>query len=141
MAIQPLDQTAEFEGAARGAEADALFAADAFGAVLRATPELARLSSAHAALGADAPAQTAIEAFNGREQELRLELSFGTITPDQRAELDRLQAALLAVPTVSAYLAAQTALEELCRETAALISAEIGIDFAANCRMSSCCGG
>ncbi len=115
MAIQPLE-AAELESARQAAQAEAL-------------------------LAADEAAQQAVSAFMERQQELRLELSFGTITAEQRSDLERLQTAMLAIPTVAEYVAAQQDFEEICRETAGIISGEIGIDFAANCRAGGCCGG
>ena len=47
---------------------------------------------------------------------------------------------MLAVPSVATYVAATAAFQAVCRETAAVVSAQIGIDFAANCRSGGCCG-
>jgi len=44
------------------------------------------------------------------------------------------------VPSVTAYLAAMAAFQAVCRDTASIVSAEIGIDFAANSRSGGCCG-
>ena len=141
MTLQSIDQTAEMGAATRAAEANALFAADTFGRVLATSPAMVRLREAGAALRVDELAQAAIEAFNSRQAELRLELSFGTLDEAQRADLDRLESAMVAFPTVAAYLEAYEAFQGLCRETAGLVSGEIGIDFAANCRPGGCCGG
>ncbi len=140
MAIQPLE-AAELESARQAAQAEALLAAEAFGSALHSSPTFVRLRTAGAALAGDEAAQQAVSAFMARQQEFRLELSFGTITAEQRADLERLQSAMLAIPTVAEYVAAQQAFEEICRETAGIISGEIGIDFAANCRAGGCCGG
>ncbi len=64
----------------------------------------------------------------------------GILTAAQRAELERLQQAMLAVPSVATYIAATATFQAVCRETAAVVSAQIGIDFAANCRSGGCCG-
>jgi hypothetical protein len=61
-------------------------------------------------------------------------------TAAQRAELERLQMAMFAVPSVASYVAATEAFQAVCRETAVVVSAQIGIDFAANCRSGGCCG-
>ncbi|MFH0750685.1 MAG: hypothetical protein V2B17_02500, partial [Chloroflexota bacterium] len=82
----------------------------------------------------------AIEAFQSRQAELRTELTMGILSDAQRAELERLQQAMLAVPSVASYVAATAAFQAVCRETAAVVSAQIGIDFAANCRSGGCCG-
>jgi len=126
--------------APRAAEAEALTAAGTFGAALRASPEFAALLAANEALSADAAATIAIEAFGARQAELRTEAMMGILTAAQRADLERLQKAMYAVPTVATYVAATEAFGAVCRETAAVVSAQIGIDFAANCRSGGCCG-
>jgi cell fate (sporulation/competence/biofilm development) regulator YlbF (YheA/YmcA/DUF963 family) len=129
----------DLTAAPRAAEAEALTAAGTFGAVLRASPEFAALLAADRALSADAEATAAIEAFGARQAELRTEAMMGILTAAQRAELERLQKAILAIPTVASYVAATEAFGAVCRETAVVVSAQIGFDFAANCR-SGCCG-
>jgi cell fate (sporulation/competence/biofilm development) regulator YlbF (YheA/YmcA/DUF963 family) len=126
--------------APRAAEAEALTAAGTFGAALRASPEFFALLGAENALAADAKANEAIEAFQSRQAELRPELMMRVLTAAQRAELGRLQESMLAVPTVASYVAATEAFGAICRETAVVVSAQIGIDFAANCRSGGCCG-
>lgn len=140
MTLQSVDQPVDLEAVTRAAEAQVLLAAGAFGTALRGRPEFVRLREAGAALGADGAAQEAIEAFNRCQSELGLELRLGTLDGLQQAELERFQAAMLAFPSVAEYVAAQSAFEEICRETATLVSSEIGIDFAANCRAGGCCG-
>src|ERR1035437_3116789 len=140
MTLQSVDQAVALEATPRAAETAVLLAAGAFGTALRGSPEFVRLRSAGAALGTDDAAQEAIQAFNGCRSELGLEIRLGTLDASQQAELEGFQASMLAFPTVAEYLAAQTAFEEICRETATLVSSEIGIDFAANCRSGGCCG-
>ncbi len=139
--IQPgmVDAT-ELEAANEAAEADALLAAGTFGAALRESPEFAALLRADAALQADPESNAAINAFGRRQAELQMQLTFGTLDDSQRAELEALHAAMLACPEVAAYVAAQGAFGAVCAETAAMISDQIGIDFAANCRSGGCCG-
>ena len=140
MTIQSVDQAVDLEATTRAAEAQVLLAAGTFGTALRERPEFVRLRAAGAALGTDDVAQGAIEAFNRCQSDLRLEMRLRTLNAIQEAELERIQTAMLAFPTVAEYVAAQTAFEEICRETATLVSSEIGIDFAANCRSGGCCG-
>jgi cell fate (sporulation/competence/biofilm development) regulator YlbF (YheA/YmcA/DUF963 family) len=130
----------DLAAAPRVAEAEALTAAGTFGAVLRASPEFAALLVAENALAADAKANEAIEAFQSRQAELRPELMMRVLAVAQRAELERLQKAMLTIPTVADYVAATAAFQSVCRETAVVVSAQIGIDFAANCRSGGCCG-
>lgn len=141
MALQSLDPGAESEAALREVEAEILMEAGNFGMALRASPEFVRLRAAGAALGADEPAQQAIEAFNSRRSQLQFEIRLGMLNAAQQAELEGLQATMVAFPTVAEYLAAQDGFEAICRETAALVTDEIGVDFAANCRAGGCCGG
>jgi cell fate (sporulation/competence/biofilm development) regulator YlbF (YheA/YmcA/DUF963 family) len=126
--------------APRAAEADALMAAGTFGGALRASPEFGALLAANDALSADAGATAAIEAFGDRQAELRTEAMMGILTAAQSAELERLQKTMYAVPTVATYVAATEAFGAVCRETAVVVSAQIGIDFAANSRSGGCCG-
>jgi cell fate (sporulation/competence/biofilm development) regulator YlbF (YheA/YmcA/DUF963 family) len=131
---------ADLAAAPRATEAEALMAAGAFGAALRACPEFAALLAANDALSADTGATAAIEAFADRRAELRTEAMMGILTTAQSADLERLQTAMYVVPTVAAYVAATEAFGAICRETAAVVTAQIGIDFAANSRAGGCCG-
>jgi cell fate (sporulation/competence/biofilm development) regulator YlbF (YheA/YmcA/DUF963 family) len=124
----------------RAADAEALMAAGTFGGALRASPEFAALARADEQLAADIDAQATILAFQSRQRDLQMAIMFGTLEPSQRAELEELQATMLAARSVVAYLAAQEGLRSACRETAAIVSAEIGLDFAANCATGGCCG-
>lgn len=141
MLYPPTLDPADLAAATRAAEAEALAAAGAFGAALRGSPEFTALLAANTALSADAAATEAIEAFQSRQAELRIELMMGIVPEVERAELERLQQAMLAVPSVATYVAATAAFTALCRETAAVVTSQIGIDFAANCRSGGgCCG-
>jgi len=132
MTLQSVDQAAETE---------VLLAAGAFGTALRESPVFVRLHEAGAALSVDDAAQEAVESFNQCRADLQIEIRLGTLDADQRAEIERLQSAMFGFPTVAEYLTAQAEFEEICRETAGIVSDEIGIDFAANCRAGGCCGG
>jgi len=121
-------------------EAGALAAAGAFGAALKASPEFTALLAADQAISLDPEAEAAIAAFDRLQQQLRTEITMGVLTEAQRAELDRCQRAMYAVPTVAAYVATTEAFGAVCRETATIVTAEIGIDFAANSRSGGCCG-
>ncbi len=140
MLYPPTQDPVGLKAAVHATEADALLAGSAFGQVLRASPEFTSLVEAGEKLKLDAVADAAIGAFGRRQAELRMQMMLGTLDASQREELDRLQAAMLAHPSVAAYLAAQEAFGAVCRETAAVVSAQIGLDFAANCRSGGCCG-
>lgn len=142
MTLQQLSivDTPEVAAALRAAEAEALLAAGTFGRALQASPEFVSLVRLGDRLMADREANVAIEAFGRRQTELRMAAMFGTMSEADRAELESLHAAMVACPAVAAYLAAQDAFQAVCRETAAVISGQIGINFAANCRSGGCCG-
>jgi cell fate (sporulation/competence/biofilm development) regulator YlbF (YheA/YmcA/DUF963 family) len=131
---------ADLVAAPRSAEAEALSAAGAFGATLRASPEFVALLAANDALSADAAATAAIEALGDRQAELRTEAMMAILTAAQTVELERLQTAMYSIPTVATYVAATEAFGAVCRETAVVVSAQIGIDFAASSRSGGCCG-
>jgi cell fate (sporulation/competence/biofilm development) regulator YlbF (YheA/YmcA/DUF963 family) len=131
---------ADLAAAARAADAAALTAAGTFGAVLRASPEFGALLAAENVLSVDVEANAAIEAFGARQAQLRPEITMRILDEAQRAELERLQKAMLAVPSVATYVAATAAFQAVCCETASVVTAQIGIDFAANCRSGGCCG-
>ena len=122
------------------AEADVHAAARAFGAALKSSPEFTALLAADEAISTDAEANAAIVAFEQLQQDYRAEMTVGVLTDAHRADLERGQAAMLAVPTVAAYAAAMSAFQDVCRDTASVVTAEIGIDFAANSRSGGCCG-
>lgn len=135
-----IQQAADLSAATRTAEVEAFGAAGTFGAVLRASPEFAALIAAEQALTVDATANAAIEAFNDLRAELRAEIMLGALDDAQTSRLERVQGAMLAVPSVATYVAATAAFQAICRETAAVVTAQIEIDFAANCRSGGCCG-
>lgn len=115
-------------------------AAAALGEALKASPEFARLTTADRAVSADPAATAAIAAFESLQREFRAEIAVGRLRDDQRARLQAAQQAVNAVPSVAAYLAAAQRVQALCRDIAAVVSAEIGVDFAANARSGGCCG-
>ena len=138
--LDTIQAPTDLAAATRAAEADALTSATAFGAVLQSSPEFAALLAANEVLDSDPVAAAAIKAFNSRQEALRVELMMGVVPDAQRAELERLQAAMYSVPSIASYVTATETFQAVCRETAAVISAHIGIDFAANSRSGGCCG-
>ena len=134
-----MQDTPEVVAAMSAADAEALLAAGTFGNALRASPEFGSLVRAREALTADTEANAAIETFGRRQAELRTAAMFGTMSDIERSELEALQVAMLACPTMAAYVAAQNQFQAICRETAAVVSSQIGIDFAASCRTTGGC--
>jgi cell fate (sporulation/competence/biofilm development) regulator YlbF (YheA/YmcA/DUF963 family) len=129
------------DAAIQEAEIGALTAGATFGAALRATPEFTALLETGNALDADLVAQAAIHAYNEKREDLRVEAAMNLLTTEQSDEIGRLLDEMYAVPAVIAYVAATAAFADLCRETSAVVSGLIGIDFAANSRSGGCCGG
>ena len=124
----------------RIAEDQALEAADEFAAVLAGTPEFQAFEQAQLALRQDEAAQGAIRAFQAKQQALGWELRFGLVADPDRAELQRLQQAMLGQPAVQAYAEAQERLAALSGELTGLISRTVGLDFAAGCGPGCACG-
>jgi cell fate (sporulation/competence/biofilm development) regulator YlbF (YheA/YmcA/DUF963 family) len=86
----------------------------------------------------DEPAQQAILAFQEKQQSLQMLLRLNAVSPEDRAELERLQRAFLDRPSVVGYLKAQEELNSLCQAAANLLSERIGLSFTAACG-SGCC--
>lgn len=86
----------------------------------------------------DEPAQQAILAFQEKQQSLQMLLRLNAVSPQDRAELERLQRAFLDQPSVVGYLKAQEELNSLCQAAANLLSERIGLSFAAACGPGCC---
>ena len=121
-------------------EGQALQAAREFAAALAETAEYRAFDEAQVALRRDQVAQDAIRAFQDKQQALGWGLRLGLVTDAERQELQRLEQAMLALPTVQAYMRAQEELSRLCGELAGLISDAIRLDFAGGCGPGCCCG-
>lgn len=121
------------------ATAEVRTAARALAQALAETPPFKAFEEAGGALDNDVPAQQAIAAYQARQQSLQMMLQLNAVSPEERAELNRLHQAMLAEPGVVAYLQAQDNVVILCRAAADLLSERIGLNFAAACR-SGCCG-
>ncbi len=125
---------------ARISEDHALEAAREFASALAETAEYQAFDEAQTELRRDAAAQAAIRAFRKKQEALGWQLRAGLVGDDERAELRRLEQAMLAWPTVQAYVQAQERLSVLCRELADLISSVIGLEIAACCGPGCACG-
>ena len=121
-------------------EDQALQAAREFAAALAETGEYRAFEDAQLALQRDGAAQEAIRAFQEKQQALGWGLRLGLVDEADREALRRLEQAMLALPTVQAYVEAQEGLSRLCAELAGLISDTIGLDFAAGCGPGCACG-
>jgi len=114
-------------------------AATAFASALSATPEWREWEEAAMRLRADPSAQRASAAYDERRQALRIKLMLQAASAEEKADLERLERALFAQPSVAAYTKAEADLKALCRATADRLSRAIGLDYAASCA-TGCCG-
>lgn len=119
-------------------EAEALQAAREFAAALADTPAYQAFDQAQIRMRRDPAAQTALRAFQEKQQDLAWQLQFGLANAAEREDLRRLQQAMLAQPAMRDYMEAQEQLAVMCREVAGLISEVIGLNFAASCGPGCC---
>jgi cell fate (sporulation/competence/biofilm development) regulator YlbF (YheA/YmcA/DUF963 family) len=104
--------------------------------VLKAQAEYGALLAAYQAMQADNDTQELLHDLRARQLQLRRHW--------EKAVEEEFQARLehyYALPLVSAYYQAEEALVDLLKEVDGVVSAAAGIDFAANAKRSSCCGG
>ncbi len=119
-------------------EAEVNHAAHTFAQALAESAEFQAFEQAADRLREDEPAQLAIQAFQEKQMGLQMMLRLNAVSPEDRAELARLQKAFLDQPSVAAYLKAQEDLNTLCQATAGLLSEKIGLSFAAACGPGCC---
>ena len=127
----------EAEGA--GAEAEVRAAAHAFAQALAESNVFQAWEQAAWALRQDQAAQAMAERLQAMQRELQPLLMLGAVTAEQRLELEQLRSAYLTLPTVLAYVQAETDLRALCQAANEVLSEQVGLDFATNCA-SGCCG-
>jgi len=89
-------------------------------------------------LGQDETAQRAILAYQNKQQSLQMMLMLNAVSPEDRAELERLQKTFLDQPSVVAYMKAQEELNILCQAAANLLSERIGLSYTAACGPGCC---
>lgn len=116
-----------------------LRAARQLGAALAESEEYRVMKAAERAMQSDAEAMAAISAVQKYQESLGWQLETGLLTDEQRAELQRLQDAMIAQPAVRRYMEAQQRFMELCQEAAALVSSQVGLDITAGLG-GGCCG-
>ena len=76
-------------------------------AALAATPAFAAHEQAAAAFRQDEEAQRAVQAYQLKQQSLQMMLMLNAVSPEDRAELNRLYQAFATRPTVLAYVQAE----------------------------------
>lgn len=110
-----------------------------FAEALAETSEFSTFETAADRLRRDAAAQTAMQAFQAKQQDLQMMLMLNAVSPEDQAELERLRQAFLLEPSVAAYFQAQAELVALCQGAAGIISQSTGSNYSAACGVS-CCG-
>ncbi|WP_299758246.1 YlbF family regulator [uncultured Chloroflexus sp.] len=87
----------------------------------------------------DQSAQHVLQAYQEKQMAWRALIMLNALSPEQKAELERLHSAFVNHPTVQDYLKAQTDFVTLCQTLGDAISASIGLNYAAACGVN-CCG-
>ena len=90
------------------------------------------------ALDQDPEARRTLEAFQTRQQALAAGRNNPKFSVGERAELETLRQAFMAVPAVAVYGTAEGELKALCQAVADQLSQSLGIDFAGACRTGCC---
>jgi cell fate (sporulation/competence/biofilm development) regulator YlbF (YheA/YmcA/DUF963 family) len=114
-------------------------AARDFAATLAETPQFKAFERAYEALSHDTVAQQALSAYRDKAESLRALLMLNAVSEAERTGLERLKQDYLTRASVQAYAAAEAELTTLCQQAAGMISAAIGLNYAASCG-ASCCG-
>jgi len=114
-------------------------AARDFAAALAETQQFKAFEQTYEILSHDVAAQQALSAYRGKAESLRALLMLNAVSEAERAELERLKQDYLTRASVQAFAAAEAELTALCQQAAGMISAAIGLNYAASCG-ASCCG-
>jgi cell fate (sporulation/competence/biofilm development) regulator YlbF (YheA/YmcA/DUF963 family) len=114
-------------------------AATDFVSALQESKPFAAFEQASERLRQDNEAQQIINDYQTKQQSLQMMMMLGSLSADDRAELQRLEQALQDNNTIVVYMESQLALQQLCQTVGHTLSRQIGFDFAAACG-SSCCG-
>ena len=126
-----MEMTAAIETAKR--------AAHDFATSLAETPQFKAFEQAEEQFRQDRTAQEAMEAYQQKEQSLRVLLMLKEASAEQRADLDVSYQAFVTLPSVVEYSKRQSELAALCQRLGDMVSESIGLDYAASCG-ASCCG-
>ena len=127
-----------FQSATETQDTKVQMAAHAFAQALAESAEFQAFEQASEWLRQDETAQQAILAFQIKQQSLQMMLRLNAVSPQDQAELERLQQGFLNQPTVAAYLQAQEELNLLCQAAANQLSMQIGLSFTAACGPGCC---
>jgi cell fate (sporulation/competence/biofilm development) regulator YlbF (YheA/YmcA/DUF963 family) len=106
---------------------------------LTETDEYIRFEAAAERLNKDQAAQDAMRAFQEKQEALKMMLMLNAVSPEDRAELERLRIAFMSAPAVVEYFQAQGELVEIGQAAAEILSQATGLNYSAACG-ASCCG-
>jgi cell fate (sporulation/competence/biofilm development) regulator YlbF (YheA/YmcA/DUF963 family) len=115
-------------------------AARDFAAALTASPQFRAFEQAAYAFQEDKAAQSALQAYQTKQQSLQVMLMLNSVSVEERDELTRLYQAFAGRPSFQAYVRSEGDVRTLCQEAGDLLSRHIGFDFAAACASGGCCG-
>lgn len=127
----------ELEGASREV---VMQAARHFAEALAETPQYQAFEQTLFNFRQDAEAQSAIQAFQKKQDSLKALLMLNAVSAEDRQELQTLIDRVNQQPTVIAYNQAQKDLVTLSQELGDLLSNAIGLEYASVCRTGGCCG-
>lgn len=119
-------------------DAEVQMAAHVFAQALAESAEFQAFEQASERLRQDKTAQEAILAYQNKQQSLQMMLRLNAVSPQDQAELERLQLEFLSQPSVAAYLQTQEDLNLLCQAAANQLSEQIGLSFSAACGPGCC---
>ena len=114
-------------------------AARDFAAVLSETQQFKAFEQAAEVFQKDEVAQRAMQAYESKQQSLRVLLMLNAVSAEEQKELEHLRQNFISQPSVVAYLQAQNDLMALSQACADLLSQATGLNYSASCG-SSCCG-
>lgn len=119
--------------------AAALEKARALARAVGESPSFKAFEAAQETLMADREVNQRLQAFQRRQQEVRVAHAWGGGDPAQEAALEEEWQTLSRTATLQAYLRAQEQLTDILRVVAGIISQETGIDYGAACSPAGGC--
>jgi len=113
--------------------AEVLRAARQFAGSLTESSEFHRLEMAQQQLSRDEAGMKAVRKFEEVQERVGWQVQEGLASAREKAELARLEQAMLAHETVRSYLDAQREFATLCQRAAYLVSSRIGMNLVGGC--------
>jgi cell fate (sporulation/competence/biofilm development) regulator YlbF (YheA/YmcA/DUF963 family) len=114
-------------------------AARDFAAALVRTAEFHAFETASGIMEEDAAAQAALQAFQAKQQAIKMLQTLQAVTPAEREEFEQLRQAFLDQPCVAAYFQAQADLLAVCQAAGDILSNATGLNYGASASASGCC--